>query len=182
MVTIEHITTAEELLQTPGLGRCELVRGELIMMSPAGSEHGSLVVNITVALANYVKLKALGRVFGAETGFVIRRDPDTVRAPDVAFVCAERVAAGVPKGFFDGPPDLAVEVTSPSDRPGEVLAKVHDWLHAGCRAVWVIDTDRRCVCVYRSRTEVVVLGMSDQLSGGDVVPGFSVPVAEVFAA
>ena len=180
MATTEQITTAAQLLEASGLGRCELVRGEMIMMSPAGSEHGSVIVNITVALATFVKQHRLGHVFSADTGFQIARDPDTVRAPDVAFVLRERIAGEIPKGFFPGPPDLAVEVVSPSDRASEVLAKVQDWLEAGCTAVWVVDPHTRRVSVYRGR-EAAVLKEADALAGGDLLPGFSLPVAEIFA-
>jgi Uma2 family endonuclease len=182
MVTTEPITTAEQLLHAPGLGPCELVRGELIMMTPAGAEHGSIVIAITVPLASFVRQKKLGTLFGAETGFQIGRNPDTVRAPDVAFVRAERVPAKLPRGFFPGPPDLAVEVLSPDDRAGEVLAEVQDWLEAGCRAVWVVDPKTRTVSVYHSPNEAAILAASETLSGGEVLPGFSVPVAEIFAA
>jgi Uma2 family endonuclease len=181
MVTIERAMTAEQLLQTPGLGRCELLHGELVMMSPAGEEHGAIVMNLSAPLATFVRQRGLGRVFGAETGFVITRNPDTVRAPDVAFVRAERLSPTPGKGFFPGPPDLAVEVVSPSDRAGEVLSKVYEWLDAGCRTVWLVDPESRSVTVYRSRSEIRVLAPTDQLPGEDVVPGFSIPVGEVFA-
>ena len=181
MATTEQITTAEELLRTPGLGRCELVRGELIMMTPAGFEHGRIVSRIGARLEDFVEEQRLGIVTGAETGFQIGRDPDTVRAPDVGFVRAERVPAGPIRGFFPGAPDLAVEVLSPDDRAGEVLGKVQDWLAAGCRAVWVVDPARQTVSAYRSRDPMVVWGVSDELSGGDILPGFKVPVAEIFA-
>jgi Uma2 family endonuclease len=173
--------TAEELFQAPGLGRCELVRGELIMMSPAGEEHGAVIMNISIRLGAHVQERALGRTYSADTGFTIARDPDTVRAPDVSFVRAERLGERPGKKFFQGPPDLAVEVVSPSDRAGEVLAKVVDWLEAGCRAVWVADPETRTVTVYRSRTQIVVLTLSDELRGEDVVPGLTIPVAQVFA-
>jgi Uma2 family endonuclease len=117
----------------------------------------------------------------AETGFQISRDPDTVRAPDVAFVRAERLPAAEPLGFFPGAPDLAVEVLSPSDRAGEVLAKVQDWLEAGCRAVWVVDPHTQTISDYRSRSEVVVFSGADTLTGGTVLPGFSVSLPEIFA-
>ncbi|MGA2620642.1 MAG: Uma2 family endonuclease [Thermoguttaceae bacterium] len=180
MATIQHVTTAEQLFAAGDIGRCELVRGELIMMSPAGSEHGWIVTNITAPLAVFVKQNSLGRVFGAETGFRIGHDPDTVRAPDVAFVTAERIGGKLAAGFFPGPPDLAVEVLSPDDRAGEVLAKVQDWLDAGCRAVWVVDPRTSTVTVYRSRSEIAVLGTSEALSGGDLLPNFSLPVSELF--
>jgi len=180
MATTNHITTAAQLLEVSGLGRSELVRGELIMMSPAGSRHGAVLARLTGRIVSFVDEHRLGTVFGAETGFQIQHDPDTVRAPDVAFVRASRMPADLPGGFFPGPPDLAVEVVSPSDRASEVLAKVQDWLEAGSAAVWVVDPHTRRVSVYRSG-EVVVLKESDALAGGDLLPGFSLPVAEIFA-
>ena len=180
MTTTEKIVTAEQLLSAPGLGRCELVRGELIMMSPAGARHGRIVVNITTPLDVFVRQHALGSVFGAETGFQISHDPDTVRAPDVAFVRTDRMGVEPDHGFFPGAPDLAVEVLSPEDRAGEVQAKVQDWLHSGCRGVWVVDPRTRSVTIYRSRSEIVVLIESDTLSDCDLLPAFSLPVAEIF--
>jgi Uma2 family endonuclease len=182
MATTNSITTAEELLRAaPNLGRCELVRGELVMNSPAGAQHGRVVARITIRLGAFVEERGLGELYGAETGFLIARDPDTVRAPDVAFVCTERARLEPRKGYFEVAPDLAVEVLSPDDRAGEVLAKVYAWLDAGCRAVWVVDPESRTVTAYRSRTQITALGPSDQLTGEDVVPGFSIPVADVFA-
>jgi Uma2 family endonuclease len=181
MAAAAHITTAEQLLYAPGLGRCELLRGELVMMSPSGGEHGYSVTNVTVPLGTFVKQKSLGRVYGAETGFWISRDPDTVRAPDVAFVAADRVAMQPAKGFLEGAPDLAVEVLSPSDRPAEVVAKVQDWLQAGCRCVWVVDPQTQTVSVHQPNRPAVVLGVEGQLAGQDVLPGFMLPVADVFA-
>jgi Uma2 family endonuclease len=181
MASTEHITTAEQLFQTPGLGRSELVRGELIMMAPAGYRHGRLVSRINSRLEVFVEQAGLGEVTGAETGFLIARNPDTVRAPDVAFLTRDRVPATPPVGFYDGAPDLVVEILSPSDRASEVLGKVYDWLDAGCRAVWVVEPETKTVTVYRSRSQIVVLGVADQLSGEDVVPGFNLSVAEVFA-
>jgi Uma2 family endonuclease len=181
MATIEHITTAEQLLEAPGLGRCELVRGQLLMMLPAGFEHGRIVTRVNHRLGSFVERERLGVVTGAETGFVIAREPDSVRAPDVGFVRADRAPPGPVFAFFEGPPDLAVEVLSPGDRAGEVLAKVQDWLQAGCRVVWVVDPSRKTVAVHDDRRQAVTLHESDTLTGGDVVPGFSVPVAEIFA-
>ncbi len=150
------------------------------MMSPAGAEHGRIVARITLRLAGFVEQRALGTAFGAETGFRIGHDPDTVRAPDVAFVTAARIGGKLARGFFPGAPDLAVEVLSPDDRAGEVLAKVQDWLDAGCRAVWVVDPRTCTVTIYRSRSEIVVLGERETLSDGELLPGFSLPVRELF--
>ena len=181
MAPIHEITTAKQLLETPDLGRCELVRGKLITMDPAGFEHGRIVARMCVRLGQPVKEKALGVVLGAGTGFHIGHDPDTVRAPDVAFIRADRVPPDLPSGFFPGPPDLAVEVLSPDDRASRVLAKVHDWLAAGCRAVWVVDPEAQTVSVYRSEGEKVVWDVSDELSAGDILPDFRLPVGEILA-
>jgi Uma2 family endonuclease len=151
------------------------------MVTPAGYSHGRIANRIAAALTNLVMPRRLGDVVVAEPGFQIAHDPDTVRAPDVAFVRAERVPVNEPSGFFQGAPDLAVEVISPSDRASEVNAKVQNWLEAGCGMVWVVDPETRAVSVYRSRTEIVVLTTSDTLTGGDVVSGFSLPVSEIFA-
>lgn len=182
MTTITpQIVTAEQLLQTPGLGRCELVRGELIMMTPAGFDHGSIVANVSFFLTGFVREHHLGRVTGAETGFQIGRNPDTVRAPDVALVRADRVLPGPTPGFFQGPPDLAVEVLSPGDRAGEVLDKVQQWLDAGCQAVWLIDPQRRSVAVYDAGQHHVLRSDTDELTGGKLLPGFRLRFADIFS-
>jgi Uma2 family endonuclease len=177
----ETITTAEQLFQFPGLGACELLRGELVMMSPAGSKHGRIALRIGGILSSFVELQGLGVVLGAETGFRIAENPDTVRAPDVAFIRRERVGAELPDGFFPGAPDLAVEVLSPNDRAGEVLAKVQDWLGAGSAAVWVADPKTQTVMVYGADRKAVLLTASESIAGGDLLPGFSASVAGFFA-
>jgi len=174
--------TADELFQMPKDGfRYELVKGELRKMSPAGSEHGAIIINITVLLGQHVKSNKLGVCFGAETGFKIATDPDTVRAPDLAFISRERIPeSDIPKKFWPGAPDLAVEVLSPGDSYEEVDEKVEDWLMAGTRAVWIVNPRRRIVSVYRSMNDVKRLSESDELDGGDVVPGFRCKVSEIF--
>ena len=182
MAITEQITTAQQLFQATGLGRCELVLGELVMMSPAGFDHSRIALALGAALRNFVKPRGLGVVAGADGGFQIHDNPDTVRVPDVAYVRAERVPAAPPRGFFQGPPDLAVEVISPTDRFSEVTAKVEEWLAAGCREVWVVDPQARTVSVCLTGTEITILAEGDLLTGGDLLPGFELPVAEVFAA
>jgi Uma2 family endonuclease len=181
MATVESIMTAEQLFHAPQLGRCELVEGELIMMLPAGSRHGAIAARVAYLLLDFVEAHALGVVLGAETGFKIATDPDTVRAPDAAFIRADRVGKTLPQGFFPGAPDLAVEVLSPDDRAGEVLAKVANWLDAGCRAVWVLDPNSVTVTVYHPGGKADIWKRTDVLEGGDVLPGFRATVADVFA-
>jgi Uma2 family endonuclease len=180
MTTTKPLITADFLLRTPDLGRCELVCGELIEMTPAGYQHGRIIDKIHTPLSTFVSRSGLGHVVGAETGFYIAHDPDTVRAPDVAFVAAERLPSPEPKGFFPGPPDLAVEVVSPDDRDSQVTAKVQNWLEAGCRVVWLVDPRRQTVQVFQTRSEARVFGVSDTLSGEPLLPGFSLAVAEIF--
>ena len=182
MTTTLQRSTASELYAMPDDGfRYELVKGELRKMSPAGGEHGVVVVNATLLLGQYVKTNGLGVCCGAETGFKIASDPDTVRAPDLAFVSRERIPEdGVPKKFWQGAPDLAVEVVSPGDTYSEVEEKVEQWLAAGARAVWVFDPKRRSATVYRSMTDVTRLSEGDELDGGEVVQGFRCKVSEIF--
>ena len=182
MSSVSQLMTADELERLPDDGmRHELVRGELRTMPPAGFDHGVRIVKLTVPLARHVEHQGLGLVAGAETGFVLARNPDTVRAPDIAFVRQERIpAGGNPRGFWDGAPDLAVEVVSPSDTFSEVEEKVDDWLAAGTRMVWVVNPRRRTVTVYRSRTAIAILTPNDVLDGQDVVPGFACHVADMF--
>ncbi len=175
--------TAGELLALPDDGlRHELIHGELKQMAPAGGQHGHIASEIGAELRNHVKANGLGRVFAAETGFKIATDPDTVRAPDAAFVSRARVeAAGPVEGYWPGAPDLAAEVVSPHDRYTEVEEKVAAWLDAGTRMVLVLDPRRRTLAVHRSRRDIAVLTEADTLDGGDVVPGWSVSVRELFA-
>ena len=174
--------TAEELLRLPDDGmRHELIDGELRTMAPSGSEHGWIEVGVTVSLAQYVRANRLGRVFGAETGFLLAREPDLVRAPDAAFVRRDRVlAAGDVKGYWPGAPDLAVAVISPPDLYTEVDEKVADWLTYGARLVLVVNPRRRVMVVYRPDHTVQVLTTGDLLDGGDVVPGWQLPVRDIF--
>ena len=174
------LMTADELLRLnlPDK-RTELVRGVLVVREPAGGRHGRVAMEIARHLANHVRANRLGEVYAAETGFTLFRDPDTVRAPDVAFVSTERLLDPEPTGYFVIAPDLAVEVLSPGDRPGEVLAKIADWLNAGTRLVWVVDPERRLARVYRQDGSETDLTTDGILEGEDVVAGFACGVAEV---
>jgi Uma2 family endonuclease len=139
-----------------------------------------LVVNLTLPLAQHVRTQQLGIVLGAETGFLIGRDPDTVRAPDIAFVRRDRIPpTGVPRTYWPGQPDLAVEVVSPNDTVFEVDEKVQEWVRAGVALVWVVNPRQRTVMVYRSLTDVAILTENDTLSGETIVPGFQCPVRDI---
>ncbi|MCA1635166.1 MAG: Uma2 family endonuclease [Acidobacteria bacterium] len=182
MSTSTKLMTAEELRKLPKDGfRYELVEGELKQMSPSGTEHGAVIFNLSILLGQHLKANNLGQGFGAETGFKIDSNPDTVRAPDIAFVRRERIPpTGIPKNFWEIAPDLVVEVVSPGDTFEEVEEKVAQWLAAGTSAVWVVNPKRRSVSVYRSMTDVERLSEADELEGREVVPGFRCKVSEIF--
>ena len=178
-----RLMTAEELLALPSPRdgtRYELVRGELIEMAPAGDRHGSISFTIASILGGYARGKDLGEGYTADTGFILRRDPDSVRAPDVAFVLKERVSSGTREGFVPVAPDLAVEVVSPSDTATAIQTKVEDYFSGGTRLVWVVYPDSRSVMVYRSLREVEVLHEGDELDGRPVFEDFRVLVDDLF--
>ena len=183
MTTEPHLMTAEELLELPqDHMRHELVKGELRTMPPAGHTHGFLGHEIALSLGSHVKANRLGRVYLAETGFTVSKKPDTVLAPDAAFVSTERLALATRKeGYFPGVPDLAVEVISPSDRYSEVEEKVRLWLQYGTRMVIVVDPRTQTLKVYRSPHDIQVLTKEDTLEVDDVIPGWTLSLAELFA-
>ena len=174
--------TADELLRMPDDGfRYELVRGELLRMSPTGDEHGDITMALASPLHQYVKSRDLGKVYAAETGFKLESDPDTVRAPDIAFVSKKRFQeTGRIQGYRGGSPDLAVEVLSPGNARREVMEKIKDYFEGGARQVWVVNPKPKTITVYRSLTDIDVLTELDTLDGGDVIPGFQIAVAEIF--
>jgi len=173
--------TADTLLQLilPGK-RTELVRGRLVVREPVGAYRGSVAMRIAYVIMKFAEPRGLGRVFAAETGFVLATNPDTVRAPDVAFVRTERLPDPIPAGFAEFVPDLAVEVVSPGDRSGEVEEKVTAWLTAGVALVWVVDPQRRSACVHRADGGVSDVGDAGVLAGEEVLPGLEVELATVF--
>ena len=179
--TDAKLMTAEELLNMPEDGyRYELIRGVLKKMAPAGHTHGKRGNRVNHNLSTHVYSNGLGEVYLAETGFILETDPDHVRAPDVAFVRQERVEeAGDGDGYFPGAPDLAVEVISPSDRYSDVAEKTQEWLNAGTLIVVVVNSRDRTVNVH-TPDAVITLNESDTLDGGDVVPGWHLPIADIF--
>ncbi len=176
------LMTAEDLFNLPEDDMFhELVKGELITLPPPGAKHGFVAGQAFFLIRTHVDAHELGSVFAAETGFKIGRNPDTVRAPDVAFVAAERLPTELPDGYMDLAPDLVVEVVSPSDSARYVQEKVFDWLEAGARVVLVVYPSRQSIAAYRSRTDVRLLGPGDALDLNDVLPGFASPVRSLFS-
>ena len=179
--TAEGRHTVDEL---PDIPDCyELVDGELIMMmSPAGWLHGHLVMKIGAVLGTYVEEKKLGMAFGEQTGFILTRNPDTVRAPDAAFVREARIPRERSlTDYFPGAPDLAVEVLSPSNRASAMKRKLAQYFDAGTRLVWVVDPKTRLMTVHAPGRKPAILHETDTLDGEDVLPGFHYSIAKLFA-
>ncbi len=174
------LLTAAELLALPDDDyRYELVRGKLIRMPPPGSRHGRTVARVVSRLGRFVDERQLGTVL-AKSGYHLEWDPDTVRAPDVSFISAERLPPDdLPPGYTRLAPNLAVEVLSPSERPGARREKVQDYFAAGTRLVWETDPARRTITVYRSVHDGATLAATDELTGAEVLPGFVCRVAEL---
>ena len=182
MSTALRTMTADELLRMPEDGyRYELIEGELHQMAPPGSQHGFVGQKLGWRLAQYVELNDLGAVSG-ETGFLLSRNPDTVRAPDASFLTKEQLTrCGMPVGYYPEAPTLVVEVVSPGDTAEEVDSKVRYWLASGTQLAWVVYPRGRTVTVYRSLDDIHVLTEKDKLTGNSVVPGFECAVADLFS-
>ena len=180
--TTTRPVTAEDLHRLPPHGgRYSLLKGELRTLPLAGGEHGSVAMHLAASLYQAVSAHNLGRVYAAETGFLLATNPDTVLAPDAAFIRQERVVQiGNITGFIPAAPDLAVEVVSPYNTYTEVEAKVSLWLQHGTQMVVVVNPRRRGVTVYRPGRPVLFLTEHDELSGNDVVPGWSVRIQDLF--
>ncbi|MBI3945615.1 MAG: Uma2 family endonuclease [Armatimonadetes bacterium] len=178
MATTTTLLTAEDLQRLPENGKqFELVRGELIEVSPPGIEHGTRAVRIANLIDEYAEAHGLGTV-AVESGFRLSRDPDTVRGPDVSFISRERLDPDVAiEGFAEFAPDLAVEIVSPGDTYAEVAEKVDEYLRAGTRLVWVVDLKAERVTVFPGGQ---MLTGDEELTGGEVLPGFAVPVSRIF--
>ncbi len=182
MTTKTRLMTADELLRMPSDGnRYELIRGNLKSMPLRGGFHGKQAGSIQGSLGTHARANGLGVVYAAETGFLLETNPDLVLAPDVAFIRRERQHLGDTARYIPIAPDLAVEVISPSDRLTQVHEKALEWLAHGVRMVIVVNPRNRTVQVYRSPTDIATLTEADTLDGGDVVPGWRMAVADIFA-
>lgn len=177
MATTARATEADLRNAPDDGGRYELVDGAVVRMRPAGARHGHVNIRLAARLEAYASAAGLGRVYDSSTGF--RMPSGNVRSPDVSFVSAGRIDPEE-RGFAPVPPDLAVEVLSPSESPRHVADKVAEYLEAGVRLVWVIDPESRTAAAYRSLTRVRTVAERDALDGEDVLPGLRLPLAELF--
>jgi len=180
--TATRLITAAEFLAMPnpddGL-KYELFRGEIVTVSRPHLLHGFVQINIGILLGVFAKANRLGRVY-SESGVVTERDPDSVRGPDMFFYRSDRLP-DMTGGYPETPPDLVVEVLSPSDRSGETRAMVQEYLNAGVPLVWVVDPEAKTAMVYRGTMRGIELGEADTIDGGEALPGFTCTVADFFA-
>jgi Uma2 family endonuclease len=182
MVVQEKLYTADEFWEKYSSSkRIELMQGVPTEMTPAGTAHGAISMWFGHLILVYVEAHDLGLVTAAETGFVLSEDPDTVRAPDIGFIAKDRLTRPTTERYFPGAPDLAVEVVSPNDKAAEIHGKVIDFLNAGTRLVWVVYPDSKTVMTYKQGAEAHIHDANSTLDGSDVLPGFSLPVRDIFS-
>ena len=182
--TRPKLVTADELLEMDRQDiKGELIRGVFCEKMSVKVKHGQAAMSLGAFILAHVRPRRLGRVIGTDAGVLLERNPDTVREPDVAFISADRLPlnADIP-GYLEVVPDLVAEIISPSDRPAQIHDKTRMWLSYGVRIVWEIHPERREVQVHQLGQPPTVLGEDDTLDGGDVLPGFSLPVRDIFAA
>ncbi|NQV27025.1 MAG: Uma2 family endonuclease [Rhodopirellula sp.] len=181
-VSGEVMTAADLLATSGGAQRYELMDGVIRAMSPAGNKHGKIAMSLGFRLAAFVEEHGLGTVYAAETGFLIQQDPDTVRAPDVAFITQARIdEVGPVDGYWPGAPDIVAEVVSPNDRFSDTEQKALHWLRAGSQVVWVVDPAQTHVTEYRGVSEIRVLSSDETLTVPQLLPGWEVKISELFA-
>ena len=178
-IDTEPLVTGEELLRMGDIGRAELIDGVIKYYMPTGHPHGYYELLLGMFIMQFVLKHNLGRALSGEVGIYIRRNPDTVRAADVAFISHERLAEAKPQGYLDVAPELVVEVMSPDETWSDVNDKLEDYFSIDIQQVWVVDPRRERIHIYRGLTDITLLTKNDTLDGGEVLPGFAVSVAEI---
>lgn len=180
--TKPQLLTADDLLRLHSEGvKGELIMGVLDEKVSSGLEHGEIVGNVLSPLHQFVKSRRLGRVFGSDMGILLERDPDTVREPDVAFISAERLPLDVRvRRYSEVVPDLVVEIVSPNDRPIPLFDKAQMWLRFGAQLVWIVNPEARTIEAWLQSGPSRTFTEADTLDGGDVLPGFTCPVRDIF--
>jgi Uma2 family endonuclease len=174
------LVTGEELYRRPDLGPCELIDGRIVPLAPTGPEHGETELDLGFELKAWVRSSGRGRAFSGDVGIYIRRNPDTVRAPDLMYTSHERYARREKAAYLTVVPELVVEVLSPEDCPGAVKAKLADYFSVGVDRVWVVDPEAQRILVYRALNDVQEFGAGDILKDDDLLPGFRLSLAELF--
>lgn len=177
----EALITGEELAAMGDLGRCELVEGRVVKLSPTKMPHGRYEFEIARHLGNFVKKHNLGEVLVGEVGVYTHRNPDTVRGADVLYISHERLAQVTPGGFMDVAPELIVEVMSPSDRWSEVRKKMKEYFDIGVTAVLIVEPEEQTLALYRSPTDIQEFTLNDTLTLADILPDFSLPLQQLWA-
>ena len=184
MATQKTLLTADEFYAfcCKNDGRYELVRGEVTELSPVNKIHGMASGRIYHYMFSYLLENPIGEVF-VDTGYVLEQIPDTVRGPDVTFISRERLAEGYinEPGFHPGPPDIAIEVISPSNRPGEMRRKLREYFDSGAQRVWYVYPDTRSVAAHFPDGSVRHYAEPDTLEEPELLPGFALPVRAIFA-
>jgi Uma2 family endonuclease len=175
----ETLMTGEELFRRSDLGPCELVNGRVVPLTPTAYGHGFMEARIAGRLLAYAESTGRGEVMSGEAGIYIRRNPDTVRAPDAAFISNERLSQRKSPTFLDIAPELVVEVLSPDDRWSEVTEKIQEYFAAGVARVWVVDPRKRKLHAYRSPSEVEQFGEGQILTDEEILPGFRLVISEL---
>lgn len=174
------LISGEELYEMGNVGRSELIEGRIVQMSPTKPEHGRIESRIDHALSDFVRQQSTGEVMVGEVGIYTGRNPDTLRAADVLYISHERLAKATPNSFLDVAPELIVEILSPGDRWADVRQKLREYFDVGVNAVLLVEPQARLVSVYRSPTELVELRADETLALEDILPGFSLPLSQLF--
>ncbi len=177
----EPLITGQELLEMGDIGPCELIEGRIVYMSPTKIEHGMIESLLTHILQQHVLTHKLGVVMNGETGIYIKRNPDTIRAADILYISHARLEKATPNDFLDVAPELVVEIMSPSDRWSDMRRKLRDYFGAAVDVVLVIEPDMKSVVAFRSTTDLTEFGPDSTLTLEDVLPGFSLPVSDIFS-